>query len=444
MSKRKAPPTSEEEELLCQPIVEPITCKACVAFGVDDLRAVDVIVAPPKAGEVRAKVVCNALCHTDIYTLGGSDPEGLFPSILGHEATAIVESVGEGVTSVAPGDVIVPGYTPQCKGADCIFCQSPKTNLCPKIRSFQGKGVMPDGTSRFTLASDGSTIYHFMGTSTFAEYTVLAEISCAKVNPKADPHKSCLFGCGISTGLGAVWNTAKVEAFSSVAVFGLGAVGLAVVQAAKAVGASHIVGVDVNPSKFALAKELGCTACFNPKDHPGKPMQSVLVGASPAGWGFDYTFDCVRNPPARTQPRPRPIACGLRLDRRLRARESRAAQPPAPPRAPASGRRARTVPRPHAPPVLAARLEPLPRWCAACAPQTGNTDVMRSALEAAHRGWGVCVLIGVAAAGKEISTRPFQFITGRRCMGTAFGQRYRPLSTAIAGHHGLLRAHLKA
>ena len=227
------------------------------------------------------------------------------------------------------------------QGPDCIFCISPKTNLCPKIRGTQGKGVMPDGTSRFSLKSDGSTIYHFMGCSTFAEYTVLAEISCAKVNPTLDPKRSCLFGCGVATGLGAVWNTAKVEPMSSVAVFGLGAVGFAVVQAAKAIGAHPIVGIDVNPKKFALAKQLGCTECINPKDH-SKPMQQVLVGASPTGFGYDYTFDC-----------------------------------------------------------------------------TGNTDVMRSALEAAHRGWGMLTIIGVAASGKEIATRPFQFITGRRCTGTA-------------------------
>uniref|UniRef100_A0A6T2HDZ2 S-(hydroxymethyl)glutathione dehydrogenase n=1 Tax=Eutreptiella gymnastica TaxID=73025 RepID=A0A6T2HDZ2_9EUGL len=322
---------------------QPITCKAMVAFGVNDLREEEIMVAPPKAGEVRVKVVCNALCHTDIYTLSGQDPEGLFPSILGHEAGAIVESVGEGVTSVKPGDSVVPGYTPQCKGSDCIFCMSPKTNLCPKIRGTQGKGVMPDGTSRFTLKKDGSTIWHFMGCSTFAEYTVLAEISVAKVNPAADLTKACLFGCGVSTGLGAVWNTMKVEPFSSVAVFGLGAVGLAVIQGAKAVGAKAIVGIDTNPKKFEMAKQLGCTLCLNPKGYD-KPMQQVLVGESPTGYGWDYTFDC-----------------------------------------------------------------------------TGNTDVMRSALEAAHRGWGQCCLIGVAASGHEISTRPFQFITGRRCAGTAFG-----------------------
>jgi S-(hydroxymethyl)glutathione dehydrogenase/alcohol dehydrogenase len=314
-----------------------------VAFGVDDLREEQIIVAPPRAGEVRCKVICNALCHTDIYTLSGADPEGLFPSILGHEAGAIVVDVGEGVTSVKPGDHIVPGYTPQCKGSDCIFCMSPKTNLCPKIRATQGKGVMPDGTSRFTLARDGSTIYHFMGCSTFAEYTVLAEISCAKIDPRAPLDKACLLGCGIATGLGAVWNNAKVEPFSSVAIFGLGAVGLAVIQGAKAVGATHIVGVDMNPKKFEIAKKLGCTACVNPKDHTA-PIQQVLVEMSPTKFGFDYTFDC-----------------------------------------------------------------------------TGNTEVMRAALEAAHRGWGQSCVIGVAAAGKELATRPFQLITGRRWLGTAFG-----------------------
>jgi S-(hydroxymethyl)glutathione dehydrogenase/alcohol dehydrogenase len=332
------------EAQICPKVAEPIECQAMVAFGVNDLREETIIVAPPQAGEVRVKVICNALCHTDIYTLSGADPEGLFPSILGHEAAAIVESVGEGVTSVAVGDHVVPGYTPQCKLPSCIFCMSPKTNLCPRIRGTQGAGKMPDGTSRFTLKRDGSTVWHFMGCSTFSEYTVLAEISVAKVDQGADPEKACLFGCGVATGLGAVWNTTKVEPFSSVAVFGLGAVGLAVVQGAKAVGATHIVGIDVNPKKFALAKELGCTDCLNPKDYGDEPTQQVLVRTSPTGYGYDYTYDC-----------------------------------------------------------------------------TGNVAVMRSALEAAHRGWGEACLIGVAASGHEIATRPFQFITGRRCCGTAFG-----------------------
>lgn len=268
--------------------------------------------------------------------------KAFFPCILGHEAGCVVESVGEGVQSVKPGDVVVPGYTPQCKGSDCIFCMSPKTNLCPKIRGTQGKGLMLDGTSRFSLA-DGTVLYHFMGCSTFAEYTVLAEISVAKVNPKADLTRMCMLGCGVATGLGAVWNTAKVEAFSSVVVFGLGAIGFAVIQAAKAVGASEIVGIDMNPKKFELATQLGCTKCLNPADFD-KPMGEVLVEKSPTGFGFDYTFDC-----------------------------------------------------------------------------TGNTGVMRTCLESSHRGWGLCTIIGVAPAGAEISTRPFQFITGRRCCGTAFG-----------------------
>jgi len=323
---------------------EPINCKAMVAFGVNDLREVEIVVAPPKAGEVRVKVVANALCHTDIYTLSGQDPEGLFPCILGHEAGAIVEAVGEGVTSVKVGDHVVPGYTAHCKSSGCIFCQSPKTNLCPAIRSTQGAGHMPDGTSRFSLKSDGSKIFHFMGCSTFAEYSVLAEISCAKVNEKADLKKMCLLGCGVSTGLGAVWNTTKVEPFSSVAVFGLGAVGLAVIQAAKMAGASYIAAVDINPSKFEIAKKLGATHTFNPKDFPDKKMQSVLVEQSPTGWGIDYTYDC-----------------------------------------------------------------------------TGNVEVMRSALEASHRGWGEACMIGVAASGHEIKTRPFNLIIGRTWKGTAFG-----------------------
>jgi S-(hydroxymethyl)glutathione dehydrogenase/alcohol dehydrogenase len=203
---------------------QPIKCKAMVARAPKQpMVEEEIIVDPPKAGEVRVKVIANALCHTDIYTLDGFDPEGLFPCILGHEAGCIVESVGPGVTSVAPGDHVIPCYTPQCCEASCIFCQSPKTNLCPKIRSTQGQGVMPDGTVRFH-DKDGKDIFHFMGCSTMSEYTVLAEISCAKINPSAPLEKVCLFGCGVSTGLGAVWNTCKVEANSSVAVFGLGAV----------------------------------------------------------------------------------------------------------------------------------------------------------------------------------------------------------------------------
>jgi len=322
---------------------ETITCQAAVALGVNDLQILEVEVAPPKAGEVRLKVVANALCHTDIYTLEGSDPEGLFPSILGHEAGAIVESVGPGVTSVKPGDKVVPCYTPQCKEPSCIFCMSPKTNLCPAIRSTQGKGVMPDGTTRFKLAGDlGVPIHHFMGTSTFAEYTVVAEISCAKVAPESDLETVCMLGCGLSTGWGAVWKTCDVQAGSTVGVFGLGAVGLAVIQAAKERGASAIYAIDVNSDKFEIAKAFGATECLNPKDFGSEPIQNVLVNKTT--WGVDFTFDC-----------------------------------------------------------------------------TGNTDVMRAALEASHRGWGVSCVIGVAAAGHEISTRPFQLVTGRTWKGTAFG-----------------------
>eukprot|EP01063_Lacrimia_lanifica_P026679 TRINITY_DN3639_c0_g1_i7.p2 TRINITY_DN3639_c0_g1~~TRINITY_DN3639_c0_g1_i7.p2 ORF type:complete len:397 (+),score=182.92 TRINITY_DN3639_c0_g1_i7:77-1267(+) len=318
-----------------------IKCKAAVAYAAKEpLKVVDINVAPPRAGEVRVKVVANALCHTDIYTQSGQDPEGLFPSILGHEAGAVVESVGEGVTSVVPGDHVVPCYTPQCNKPDCIFCMSSKTNLCPCIRATQGKGVMPDGTSRFT-DMDGNTLYHFMGCSTFSEYTVLAEISCAKISKDLPLEKASLFGCGVSTGLGAVWNTTKVEANSSVAVWGLGAVGLAVIQAAKHAGASRIFAIDMNPKKFEIATQLGATDCLNPKDYD-KPMNQVLVEMTK--WGVEYTYDC-----------------------------------------------------------------------------TGNTTVMRQALEAAHRGWGCSCVIGVAASGHEISTRPFQLVTGRRWCGTAFG-----------------------
>ena len=255
---------------------QSITCKAAVARGVNDLRIEEITVAPPKAGEVRLKVHSNALCHTDIYTLEGSDPEGLFPSILGHEAGAVVESVGEGVTSVKPGDKVIPCYTPQCGDPDCIFCHPPRgkrTNLCPKIRATQGAGVMPDGTTRFT-GKDGEDIMHFMGCSTFSEYTVVAEISCAKVSDTAPLDTCSLIGCGVATGLGAVWNTCDVEGGSSVAVFGLGAVGLSVIQGAKMRGAKRIFAIDTNPGKFEMAKELGATDCLNPLDYD-EPIQQV-------------------------------------------------------------------------------------------------------------------------------------------------------------------------
>ncbi|XP_023326261.1 alcohol dehydrogenase class-3 [Eurytemora carolleeae] len=318
-----------------------ITCKAAVAWEPKKpLDVTDIQIAPPKAGEVRVKVISNALCHTDIYTLDGHDPEGLFPCVLGHEAAAVVESVGEGVTSVIPGDVVIPCYTPECKQHDCIFCQSPKTNLCPSIRGTQGQGFMPDGTSR--LSKDGKPIFHFMGCSTFAEYAVIAEISAAKINPGADLNKMCLLGCGVATGWGAVFNTTKVHPGASVAVFGLGALGLSVIQAAKVAGARYIVGVDINDSKFAAAVSMGATECVNSMSCEGGDVKSWLLAREK--WGYDFTYDC-----------------------------------------------------------------------------TGIVQVMRCALEVAHRGWGESCVIGVAAAGKEISTRPFQLVTGRNWKGTAFG-----------------------
>ena len=320
---------------------EAIECDALVAMAVNDLQLKRVKVAPPAPGEVRIKVIANAICHTDLYTLEGSDPEGLFPCILGHEAGGVVESIGEGVTSLAVGDHVVPCYTPQCKKLDCIFCQSNKTNLCPAIRATQGQGVMPDGTSRFADAADGTPYHHFMGCSTFAEFTVVPEIALAKIDKAADLTTVCMLGCGVTTGIGAVRNTTAVEPGASVAVFGLGAIGIAVIQAARLAGAGRIFAIDVNPDKFELAKQLGATDCLDPAEH-AEPVQSVLVKETQ--WGVDYTFDC-----------------------------------------------------------------------------TGNTEVMRAALEAAHRGWGVSCVIGVAAAGQEISTRPFQLVTGRKWVGTAFG-----------------------
>lgn len=319
---------------------KPIICKAAVCWAPNTEVKIETIeVAPPKAGEVRIKVVANALCHTDEYTRSGQDPEGVFPVILGHEAGGVVESVGAGVTSVSVGDHVIPAYTPQCGEAGCIFCQSPKTNLCPKIRATQGRGVMPDGTVRFTCG--GVPIYHFMGCSTFSEYTVVAEISVAKISPHLSLAKASLLGCGVSTGFGAVWNTCKVEPGSTVGVFGLGAVGLAVVQAAKIAGAARIFAIDTNSKKFVIAKSLGATDCIDPSGIEN--FQTHLVALS-GGWGLDYTFECI-----------------------------------------------------------------------------GNVQVMRTALEACHRGWGCSCVIGVAGSGKELSTRPFQLVTGRTWKGTAFG-----------------------
>jgi S-(hydroxymethyl)glutathione dehydrogenase/alcohol dehydrogenase len=286
---------------------------------------------------VRIKVLASGVCHTDAFTLSGEDPEGVFPAILGHEGGGVVESVGEGVTSVAVGDHVIPLYTPEC--GECKFCLSGKTNLCQKIRATQGKGLMPDGTTRFSCK--GEPVYHYMGCSTFAEYTVLPEISLAKVNPAAPLQEVCLLGCGVTTGMGAVLNTARVEEGATVAIFGLGGIGLSAVIGATMAKASRILAIDVNESKFDLARKLGATDCINPKAHD-KPIQELIVELTDGG--VDYSFECI-----------------------------------------------------------------------------GNVDVMRSALECCHKGWGESVIIGVAGAGQEISTRPFQLVTGRVWRGTAFG-----------------------
>jgi len=297
----------------------------------------EIEVASPQAGEVLVRIVATGVCHTDAYTLSGSDPEGLFPAVLGHEGGGIVEAVGEGVSSVVPGDHVIPLYTPECRV--CKFCTSGKTNLCQAIRTTQGQGLMPDGTSRFTWR--GKPLYHYMGTSTFSEYTVLPEIALAKINADAPLDKVCLLGCGITTGIGAVHNTAKVEAGSSVAVFGLGGIGLSVVQGAVQAKAARIIGLDTNPDKFTMAKKMGATECLNPADYD-RPIQEVLVEMTDGG--VDYSFECI-----------------------------------------------------------------------------GNAQVMRSALECCHKGWGESVIIGVAGSGEEITTRPFQLVTGRVWRGTAFG-----------------------
>jgi S-(hydroxymethyl)glutathione dehydrogenase/alcohol dehydrogenase len=315
-----------------------IECRAAVAWEAKKPLTIETIqVAPPRAGEVRVKITHTGVCHTDAYMLDGLSSEGEFPVILGHEGAGIVESVGEGVTEFSAGDHVIPLYIPQC--GECRFCKNPKTNICQKIRVTQGQGVMPDGTSRFTCK--GQTVFHFMGCSTFSEYTVTAAIGLCKVNPVADPAKVCLLGCGISTGYGAALNTAKVEPGSTCAVWGLGAVGLAVIMGCKAAGATRIIGVDINPGKFEIAKQFGATECLNPKDHD-KPTPEVIAALTDGG--ADFTFECI-----------------------------------------------------------------------------GNVATMRDALESCIKGWGVSVIIGVAASGKEIATRPFQLVTGRTWKGTAFG-----------------------
>jgi S-(hydroxymethyl)glutathione dehydrogenase/alcohol dehydrogenase len=263
--------------------------RAAVAWAAGQPLEIDEVeVAAPRAGEVLVRLVATGVCHTDAYTLSGRDPEGVFPAILGHEGGGIVEDVGPGVTTLKSGDHVIPLYTPEC--GQCSFCTSGKTNLCQAIRSTQGKGLMPDGTSRFTAR--GRTVYHYMGTSTFSEYTVLPEIAVAKINPAAPLDKVCLLGCGITTGVGAVLNTAKVQPGSTVAVFGLGAIGLSVVQGAVMAGAARIIGVDLNPAKFELARQLGATDFVNPADHAA-PIQDVIVELTQGG--VDYSFECIGN-----------------------------------------------------------------------------------------------------------------------------------------------------
>jgi S-(hydroxymethyl)glutathione dehydrogenase/alcohol dehydrogenase len=319
-------------------MLQSIKTRAAVAWGPGQpLSIEEVDLMPPQKGEVLVRIVATGVCHTDAYTLSGDDPEGIFPAILGHEGAGIVQAVGEGVTSLAVGDHVIPLYTAECRV--CKFCTSGKTNLCQAIRATQGKGLMPDGTTRFS--KDGKPIYHYMGTSTFAEHTVVPEISLAKIDPKAPLEKVCLLGCGVTTGIGAVHNTAKVKAGDTVAIFGLGGIGLAAIIGAVQAKASRIIAIDINTDKFAIAKKLGATDFVNPKDY-SKPIQEVIVEMTDGG--VDFSFECI-----------------------------------------------------------------------------GNVNVMRSALECCHKGWGESVIIGVAGAGQEISTRPFQLVTGRVWRGSAFG-----------------------
>jgi S-(hydroxymethyl)glutathione dehydrogenase/alcohol dehydrogenase len=312
--------------------------RAAVAFEAGKpLEIVEVDLDGPKAGEVLVEIKATGICHTDEFTRSGADPEGLFPAILGHEGAGIVREVGPGVTSVAPGDHVIPLYTPECR--ECEYCLNPKTNLCQAIRSTQGRGLMPDGTSRFSYK--GETLHHYMGCSTFANHTVLPEIALAKIHPHAPFDKVCYVGCGVTTGIGAVINTAKVEPGSNCVVFGLGGIGLNVIQGLKLVGAGMIVGVDLNDDKKAWGERFGMTHFVNPKEVAGD-LVAHLVELT--GGGADYSFECI-----------------------------------------------------------------------------GNTQVMRQALECAHKGWGESIIIGVAGAGQEIATRPFQLVTGRVWRGSAFG-----------------------
>lgn len=313
--------------------------RAAIAFAPNTpLEIHEVDLEGPRAGEVLVEIMATGVCHTDSYTLDGKDSEGLFPSILGHEGAGIVREVGEGVTSVKPGDHVIPLYTPECR--QCKSCLSQKTNLCTSIRSTQGQGLMPDGTSRFSL--DGKMLHHYMGCSTFSNFTVMPEIALAKIREDAPFDKVCYIGCGVTTGVGAVIFTAGVEPGSNVAVFGLGGIGLNVIQAARMVGADKIIGIDINPAKRAHAEKFGMTDFINPNEIGMDKVVEAILDIS--GGGADYSFDC-----------------------------------------------------------------------------TGNVNVMRQALECCHRGWGESIIIGVAEAGQEISTRPFQLVTGRVWKGSAFG-----------------------
>ena len=312
--------------------------KAAVAFEAGKPLQIETVqLEGPKAGEVLVEVKATGICHTDEFTLSGADPEGLFPAILGHEGAGVVAEVGQGVTGLKPGDHVIPLYTPECR--QCKACLSGKTNLCIAIRATQGQGLMPDGTSRFSL--NGQPVFHYMGTSTFANYTVVPEIALAKIREDAPFDKVCYIGCGVTTGIGAVINTAKVEAGANCVVFGLGGIGLNVIQGLRLVGADKIVGVDLNPDKKPLAEQFGMTHFVNPSEVDGD-LVAHLVDLTDGG--ADYSFECI-----------------------------------------------------------------------------GNVDVMRTALECCHRGWGESIIIGVAGAGQEIKTRPFQLVTGRVWRGTAFG-----------------------
>ena len=311
--------------------------KAALAIAAGEPLEIDTVqLEGPKAGEALVEIKATGVCHTDAYTLSGADPEGLFPAILGHEGAGVVVETGPGVTSIAPGDHVIPLYTPECR--QCKFCTSGRTNLCGAIRATQGQGLMPDGTSRFSRGGDA--ILHYMGTSTFANYTVVPEIALAKIRSDAPFDKVCYIGCGVTTGLGAVMNTAKVEPGSNVAVFGLGGIGLNVIQGARLAGADRIIGVDLNAGKRALAERFGMTDFINPTDTDD--VVTAIVDMTDGG--VDYSFECI-----------------------------------------------------------------------------GNVEVMRQALECCHKGWGESIIIGVAGAGQEISTRPFQLVTGRVWRGTAFG-----------------------